>query len=361
MIGPSAWERFVEQSSEAWLFHTAVWQAVGAGPGKDRSFGLVNERGVLRAVIALHLERIPAIRHLPLRRIYNYRSGLARADAMAESEKAELDAAAIHAILQVGRRSGAVQVYLELATMAPGPNVPETSVLARSGFEIRSVPAKVLDVTQTEAALWKEFRKGCKSAVKKAQREGVSVSCANAVADLEIFSALHAETMRTTGSRPRPSGHFVRLWNTLAPAGRCDVLLARLPSGAPIAGVMTMHWKGSTYYYAAATAQKYRDAGGNTLLVHEAILKSRARGDQSFHLGPTPQRQQVDEKTYFVGRFKNQFGGVEVPWRTASLFLWPGLARARGVARRLLAALKHTNKPEPVDKEGETPSSQRLS
>ncbi len=263
---------------------------------------------------------------------------------MAETEKAELDATAVRAIRRVGRFSGALLVNWELPTMAPGPDVPETSVLARFGFDVKSVPAKVVDLTQTEAALWKEYRKGCKSGIKKAQREGVRVSGASNEADVEIFSALHAETMQSVGSQPRPDGHFTRIWNMLSPAGHCEVLLARLSSGVPVAGIMTMSWKGAAYYHAAASAQMHRDAGGNTLLVHEAILRSRARGDRTFHLGPTPRREQVDEKTYLVGRFKNQFGGLEIPWRTASLFLWPGLARARRLARSLREAMKHKQK-----------------
>ena len=345
VIGSSAWDRFVEESSEAWLFHTSRWQAA-AGAGKDRSFGLVNGSGILRAVITQHSERIPEIRQAPLQGIYNGRSGLARATGMAESEKDELDAAAIRAIRHIGRCSGALLVKWELPTMAPGPDVPATSVLAQFGFEIRSVPAKVIDLTQTEAALWMEYRKGCKSTVKKAQREGVCVSCARDVADVESFSALHAETMGSVGARPRPAGYFARLWTTLSPAGHCEVLLARLASGTPIAGIMTMSWKSATYYHAAGSALTHREAGGNTLLVHEAILRSRARGDQTFHLGPTPRREQVDEKTYLVGRFKNQFGGLEVPWRTALLFLWPGLARVRGVARRLQQAVKDNKQEE---------------
>jgi len=107
-----------------------------------------------------------------------------------------------------------------------------------------------------------------------------------------------------------------------------------------------MSWKSATYYHAAGSALTHREAGGNTLLVHEAILRSRARGDQTFHLGPTPRREQVDEKTYLVGRFKNQFGGLEVPWRTALLFLWPGLAGARRAARSLQQALKGKKKAE---------------
>ena len=339
VIGPSAWDRFAQESSEAWLFHTSGWQAV-AGAGKDRSFGLVNGSGILRALITLHSEPIPKIRLVPLRRIYNGRSGLARAAGMTESEKAELDVAAVRAIQHIGHCSGALMVSWELPTMAPGPDVPETSILTRFGFEIRSVPAKVVDLTQPETALWKDYRKGCKSTIKKAQREGVCVQCARDVADVECFSALHAETMRSVGARPRPVGYFTRLWNALSPAGHCEVLLARLASGTPVAGIMIMNWKNATYYYAAGSAQEHLNAGGNTLLVHEAILRSRARGDQTFHLGPTPRREQVDEKTYLVGRFKNQFGGLEVPWWTASLFLWPGLARARRVARSLQQALK---------------------
>jgi hypothetical protein len=352
-IGPSAWDRFVLESSEAWLFHTALWQAAASGAARDRSFGLVNGSGLLRAVVAMHSGRIPGIRQAPLRRIYNYRSGLARAAGMAESEKIEVDAAAVRAIQHIGRRSGALLVNWELPTMAPGPDVPDTSVLARFGFEVTSVPAKVVDVTQTEAALWKEFRKGCKSAVKKAQREGVCVSIAGDVVDVEIFTALHAETMRAVGARPLPADNFTRLWNTLSPAGHCDVLVARLASGTPVAGVMTLSCKGATYYHAAASAQTHREAGGNTLLVHEAILRSRARGDQTFHLGPTPRRDQVDEKTYLVGRFKNQFGGLEVPWRTASTFLWPGMVAARRVARNLYKTLKYKTKATPAGKEAE--------
>jgi hypothetical protein len=345
VIGPSAWDRFVEESSEGWLFHTSRWQAA-AGAGTDRSFGLVNENGILRAIVSQRSERIPGIRQVPLRRIYNDRSGLARADGMAESEKAELDAAALRAIQHSGRRIGALLVNWELPTMSPGPEVPSTSVLARSGFEIRSSPAKVVDLTQTEAALWEGYRKGCKSTVKKAQREGLCVTCATDVADVESFSELNAATMRSVGARLRPAGYFARLWNTLSPAGQCEVLLARLGPGPPIAGIMTMSWKSATYYYAAGSAQAHRNAGGNTLLVHEAILRSRARGDQTFHLGPTPLREQVDEKTYLVGRFKNQFGGIEVPWRIASLSLWPGLGVAMRAARSLRQALRDTKKAE---------------
>ena len=337
-ISASAWDKFVHGSSEAWLFHTSLWQAASGTLSGDRSFGLVNESGVLRAVITMASQPIPQIHQAPLRRLYNYRSGLARATGMDESEKTALDAAAVRAIRHIGRRSGALLVNWELPTMAPGPDIPAPPVLARFGFEIRSVSAKVVDLTQTDDALWKEYRKGCKSTIKKAQRGGVRVACASSLSEVETFAALHAETMRSVGGRQFPAGYVAQLWNTLSAAGHCEVLLARLPSGVPVAGIMTMNCKGATYYHSAGSAQAHRDSGGNTLLVHEAILRSRARGDQNFHLGPTPSREQADEKTYLVGRFKNQFGGFEIPWRTASLFLWPGLAQARAAVRRLRQA-----------------------
>jgi hypothetical protein len=349
-ISASAWDQFVQESPEAWLFHTPLWQAASGPVSGDRSLALVNGDGVLRAVIAMQSQRIPQLAQAPLRRLYNYRSGLARAPGMDETEKAEVDAAAVRAIRQIGRRSGALLVNWELPTMAPGPDVPASPVLARFGFEIRSVTAKVVDLTQSDEALWKDYRKGCKSTVKKAQRDGVRVSLADDLPDVETFADLHAETMRSVGGRQFPTGYVAGLWRTLSPAGHCEVLLARLPSGVPVAGIMTINCKGASYYHSAGTAQAHRDSGGNTLLVHEAILRARARGDRTFHLGPTPSREQTDEKTYLVGRFKNQFGGYEIPWRTASLLLWPGLAGARTVARKLrqLAALPRAHAPAPA-------------
>src|ERR1017187_5423360 len=133
VIGPSAWDRFAQESSEAWLFHTSRWQAV-AGTGKDGSFGLVNGSGILRALITLHSEPIPKIRLVPLRGIYNGRSGLARAAGMAQSETPELEGAAVRAIQRIGRCSGALLGSGELPAMAPGPDVPATSILTRFGF-----------------------------------------------------------------------------------------------------------------------------------------------------------------------------------------------------------------------------------
>lgn len=337
-IGMGAWDQFVQESSEAWLYHTSLWQAAGDLVSGDRSFGLVNESGVLRAIVAMQSQRIPQIRRAPLRRLHNNRCGLARANAMDESEKAEVDAAAIDALLRIGRREGALLVNWELPTMAAGPDAPSTPALVHFGFEVRSVAAKVIDLTQTDEALWKDYRKGCKSTIKKAQREGVRVSSAVSLSEVETFAALHAETMRSVGGHQFPAGYVTRLWSALSGTGHCEVLLARLPSGTPVAGVMTMTSKGVAYYHSAGSAQAHRDSGGNTLLIHEAILRARARGDQTFHLGATPNRDQTDEKTYLVGRFKNQFGGFEIPWRTASLFLWPGLAQARTMMRKLRQA-----------------------
>lgn len=343
-IGTRAWDRFAQESPEAWLHHTSLWQIADGIIDEDRSFGLVNEKGVLRAVVTMYMDRVPTIRPgASLRRIANHRAGLARAAGMVDTEKAELDVAAVRAIRQMGRRCGALLVNWEMASMAPGPDVPSSSALAQFGFQIRTLSAKVIDLTQTESAIWKDYRKGCKSAVKKAQREGVRVSPACDVSDVEIFSALHGETMRAVDGQPARDGDFARLWSTLSPGGYCEVLLARLASGLPVAGIMTLSWKGSTYYHFAGSSRAHRDAEGNTLLVHEAILRSRARGDHSFHLGSTPGRDQTNEKMYLVGRFKNQFGGFEVPWRTATSFLWPGTAlalRAQAAAGRRISRLK---------------------
>ena len=111
----------------------------------------------------------------------------------------------------------------------------------------------------------------------------------------------------------------MEMWRALAPFGQCEILLASLPSGAPVSGIILLSYKDSVYYHAACSDPDHMESGGNTLLVHEAVLRAKSRGATLFHMGPSPLVSQVSEKAYHVGRFKNQFGGQERAWIVASL------------------------------------------
>jgi lipid II:glycine glycyltransferase (peptidoglycan interpeptide bridge formation enzyme) len=129
------------------------------------------------------------------------------------------------------------------------------------------------------------------------------------------------------------------MWKLLAPLGQCEILLASLPSGVPVAGILLLSYKNMTYYHAACSDPNHMESGGNTLLVHEAVLRAKSRGATLFHMGPSPMASQVSEKAYLVGRFKNQFGGQQSAWVMASLVLRTPLA-VRGVSALLPLGLR---------------------
>ena len=329
----AAWDNFVAESADGWLLHTSAWYEVW-GAKDDRSFAVLSAAGQILAVGAIWSERFTRLRVLPLPWISNRRTGIAHASGLSPEELDEIDDFALREVRQIGSRRGAMSVYWEMPSFPPGPDSPALANLTRAGYAVATWPSRVIDLRKEEAALWRDYRKTARGHVRHALRAGLQVTEAAGLDDVETFAAMHRETLLAAGGSPVDAGVFARQWQLLAASGACELLLARQPSGEPVSGVVTLHWKGIAYYSAAASVSAHRELAGNTLLVHEAILRAKGRGDHSFHLGPTPHADQVADKAYQVGRFKDQFGGAEVPWRSATLTLRSRLSKAIDLAAR---------------------------
>lgn len=225
--------------------------------------------------------------------------------------------------------------------MPPGPEAL-VSALGASGYQCDIWPSKVIDLTLNEDALWKDYRKGCKSVIRRAQRLDVTVHEVTDEPGVAIFADLHSRRMRSIGAPAGNADVFMEMWRLLAPLGRCEILLASLPSGRPVSGILLVSYKNMAYYHAACSDPDFMESGGNTLLVHEAVLRAKSSGATQFHMGPSPLASQVHEKAYLVGRFKNQFGGRQSAWVMASLVLTrqpPPVVRTRFSARGVASAV----------------------
>jgi lipid II:glycine glycyltransferase (peptidoglycan interpeptide bridge formation enzyme) len=206
--------------------------------------------------------------------------------------------------------------------------------LGQSGYECQIFPSKIVDLSLNEDTLWKDYRKGCKSVIRRAQKDGVTVHQVKDASGVAVYADIHSRRMRSIGASVSAPDVFMEMWKTLAPLGQCEILLASLPSGVPVSGILTLSYKNLTYYHAACSDPEHMESGGNTLLLHEALLRAKSRGATLFHLGPTPLAHQVSEKAYLVGRFKNQFGGQQLEWVNASLIL-----RRSFSVRRMVSAI----------------------
>jgi hypothetical protein len=264
----------------------------------------------------------------------NFRAGIAHTNGLPVELWHELDCFALSEVQRIAVNTRALRIDWELPSMPPGPEAL-VSVLKESGYQCQTLPSKVLDLTLNEGALWKNYRKGCKSVIRRSQKLGVTVHEVTDESGVATFADIHSRRMRSIGASFSDPEVFMEIWKRLAPLGQCEILLASLPSGVPVSGILLLSYRNMVYYHAACSDPNHMESGGNTLLVHEAVLRAKSRGATLFHMGPTPLASQVSEKAYLVGRFKNQFGGQESAWVVASLILRTPFS-VRGMASAIL-------------------------
>jgi Acetyltransferase (GNAT) domain len=312
-LGPARWDALCAESDNAWLFHTSCWPSILKI--EDLSFVVVDHVGK-----PLSLVRIGSARNRTGKKLwlYNARAGIAHMNGLPVQLQRELDRFVLSEVRRIAKSKRALRIDWELPSMPP---VREAlvSALRESGYQCDLQPSKVIDLTLDEDALWRDYRKGCKSVIRRAQRLGVTVNEVTDESGVAIFADLHSRRMRSIGASSSAPDVYTEMWRLLAPFGHCEILLASLPSGAPVSGIISLSYKDSVYYHAACSDPDHMECGGNTLLIHEAMLRAKSRGATLFHMGPSPLVSQVSQKAYHVGRFKNQFGGQERAWIVASL------------------------------------------
>lgn len=314
-LGPARWDALCAESHDAWLFHTSCWLPIQKVD--DVSFAVMDHDGKPLSLVGMASPKNKTGEELWFSTL---RAGVAHIDGLPVALRHELDRFALSEVQRMAMSKRAIRIDWELPSMPPGPEAL-LSALTESGYQCDIWPSKVVDLTLDEDALWKDYRKGCKSVIRRAQRLGVTVHEATDESGVAIFADLHSQRMRSIGASSSDPDVFMEMWKLLAPLGQCEILLASLSPGVPVAGILLLSYKDIVYYQAACSHPDHMESGGNTLLVHEAVLRAKSRGATSFHMGPSPLPSQVSEKAYLVGRFKNQFGGQQSAWVMASLVL----------------------------------------
>ncbi len=335
-LGSARWDALCAESHAAWLFHTSCWLPILKI--EDVSFAVVDSEGTPLSLVGIGAPQNRTADELWLS---NLRAGIAHMDGLSVELQHELDKFALSEVQRIAMSRRALRIDWELPSTPPGPEAL-VSALKQSGYQYDVWPSKVVDLTLDEDALWKDYRKGCRSVIRRAQRLGVTVHEVTDDSGVATFVDIHSRRMRSIGAVSSAPDVFMEMWQSLAPSGQCEILLACLPSGVPVSGILLLRYKDMVYYHAACSDPDHMEAGGNTLLVHDALLHAKSKGATLFHMGPSPLASQVAEKAYLVGRFKNQFGGQQRTWVMASLVLRPQsppVVRTDFSVRRMVSAI----------------------
>jgi hypothetical protein len=191
-------------------------------------------------------------------------------------------------------------------------------VLPRHHVRVLPRHTPVLNLTRDERALLAGME-GADRKIRKADREGVEVTEARRVTDVEAYHRLSVDTADRIRTRSRftelPLGFFLDVWRLMVPAGQ-------LIAGA----LFLIHRDTMLYYHGASTrdrTQTLRQAPAGCFWA--AIRTARALGLARFDFGGCTPTTDPRDPRYGVWEFKKKWGAPLVTFYNAEVLLAPRL------------------------------------
>ena len=190
-----------------------------------------------------------------------------------------------------------------------------------------------IDLRQSEAELFTRFHpSSTRRAIRRAEREGLTYEAGTSEPLLTSFYPLLRMTRRRHGLPPQPLLWFRNLLANLD--DRVSIHLAS-KDGRPIAGMMTLSFKKTTYYkYGGSDAAQHR-LGGMPFLFWRVIKDARRRGFEVLDLG----RSDVDQAGLIA--FKDHLGATQ---STLTYYRYPGqpdTTRSEWITRAARGTFSH--------------------
>jgi hypothetical protein len=220
--------------------------------------------------------------------------------------------------------------------------VRERGRLAFADRRVQVVPRHtfVLDIARDEKAILAGME-GAERKIRKATKEGVEVTEAQSLADVEAYHRLSSDTADRIRTRSRftelPLAFFVDVWRRMIPAGHARLFLARHGSELIAGNLFFVHGDTMLYYQGASTrdrAHTLRQAPAACFWA--AIRAARALGLTRFDFGGCTPTDDPADPRHGVYEFKKKWGGELVTFYNAEVLLAP---RVVAVQERVLAPL----------------------
>jgi len=196
-----------------------------------------------------------------------------------------------------------------------------------AGFDAMARYTYVVDLTQTEEALWAGLREN----IRRETRKGRKQLRIETIEDVgECIRLIGKSYARQGNPNAFDSPAMYRLNDACAQRGRREMLVARDEQGAIHAAIYLVWDDRTTYYLAGGADPELRTSGAHSLLIWEALRRSKARSLEFDMTGSMVES---------IERFFRAFGGQQRVY-----FSLNGMSRRARVAwhgKKMFEALFH--------------------
>lgn len=342
----AAWQRFLGAQASGDFLHDWAWAEVAEFDGQPpRRFVLTDAAGGEPLALAA-----AQVRALAAGRSFWY---VAHGPVLdyGHAAAAERLRAVVRGLAAAASTQRAIAVRLEprLATNDPGLSALRGTGLRRVAGTLQVGQTRLVELGDDDALL-AGFDKDTRYAVRRAEREGVTVTVHTDASDPRPIDDLHglvAETQRRAGF-PLPRIERYRIaWRALAAAGRAAVLEARREGALLASGMVVVEGTRSFYLFSGSRREEPGEPKryASYALQWAMMRLARERGVRTHDLwGVAPPGAGPEHPWHGVGLFKKGFGGREVVWAGSwDVVVDPTLYRLReaaSIARGWLAGLR---------------------
>ena len=321
------WNSFLGCSDDGNIFQTAHWAAFIQAYTRRQPVFLEARRedtgdvvGALLAfrVAPIHLfflerplDRLILLFLMTLMPIYEWQHGPVCIECDCEREgvsRALIDALDHYAL---GNR----------ALVVSGGPVPTYGEAGGVRFQLPAFSTKrhatlLVDLRPDETTLWKKLRSSARKAIRRAERDGISIERIASEQQLREYYAAAAHWTEQSGRRVFSYGNLSVMWKYLRPHGSVELFAAR-HQGEMIGGLGIWVFNGILYeFWSWQSERSFREKlYGNDLIKWEVIRRGHAQGHRVYDLAgvaPNP----ANTKEAGIRRFKEKWGGRYIPYMT---------------------------------------------
>jgi hypothetical protein len=161
-----------------------------------------------------------------------------------------------------------------------------------------------LDLMNSPDDIFRTFRKGTKSAIKKAEKEDIEIRISSSEDSIIEFYRLNCITRKFHGLPPQPQSFFRATYRHILKRGLGIVILASY-RGTDIAGSVFFHFGDKAVYKYGASRREFQDLRANNLIIWNSINHYLEKGCTHFCFGRT------EPENEGLRVFKNGWGTQE--------------------------------------------------
>ena len=312
------WDAVCEQSPGAWFTHTSGWIDYTANmrlqdKSENLSFAVAHGRRLL-ALVPLIRENHQGRRHISYAGFNTPYPALL--GSLVEAERKTLEKFIFEKIAALSDVDYWCFHVSSLTDEVLNHSL-NVNPLPKHGYQDTTISSNVLLLNADAETLYRNFRKGCKSDIKTAQKRGCKVF----IVDKSNYEAKHFDSYRAihleaAGRQTRTDESWEKQRSWLQ-AGT-SLLALEEKDGQTISAAFVNTYKNRAYYQSCATLPAFeREVGIGHVMQWEIIQHLKKNAFTHYEIGwnycPNISQEVADSKLLGISRFKGGFGADVFP------------------------------------------------